>query len=76
MTVNISIEDGEDIVGYQATLEFDTSALRYVSDVNGDYLPSGAFVVPSILKGDNVTIGATALNGSSDGDGTLGDYHI
>ena len=40
---SLNIADGENVAGYQATVTFDISALRYVSSANGDYLPAGAF---------------------------------
>ena len=69
--VNVSIVGGENVGGYQFTLEFDSTALRYVSSINGDYLPPGAFFVPPVVSGNKVTLGATSLAGVSSGDGTL-----
>ena len=51
--------------------EFDTSALKYVESVDGDYLPPGAFFVPPVVSGNTVTLAAASLSGESDGDGTL-----
>ena len=62
---------GETVAGYQATVAFDTSALRYVSSANGDYLPTGAFFVPPAVDGNRVTLASTALAGVGNGDGTL-----
>ncbi len=84
-TVNISIADGQNVGGYQATVEFDPTALRYVESANGDYLPTGAFFVPPVIlenrKWDSlqgkdvsrptVTLGATSLAGVSSGNGSL-----
>ena len=70
-TFSLDIKDGENVAGYQATVEIDTSALRYVDSANGDYLPDGAFDVPAIVDANRVTLAATALAGESDGDGTL-----
>ena len=71
LVLNLNVADGEDVAGYQATVQFDTTALRYVSSANGSYLPAGAFVVPPVVSGNQVTLGATSLNGGSQGDGTL-----
>ena len=49
LTVNISITEGQNIGGYQAAVEFDPTALRYVESANGDYLPPGAFFVPPVI---------------------------
>ena len=43
LTLNLNITAGEAVAGYQVTLRFDPTALRYVESSNGDYLPDGAF---------------------------------
>lgn len=70
-TVNVDIALGENVAGYQVSLAFDATALRYVSRSNGDYLPPGAFVVPTGNVVDRVLLSAQALAGTSDGNGTL-----
>ena len=67
----LNITAGENVAGYQATLHFDHTALRYVASANGDYLPAGSFFVPPVVEANRVTLGATALAGVSSGDGTL-----
>ena len=71
LTFSLNITDGENVAGYQATVEYNTSALRYVESVNGDYLPPGAFFVPPVVSENKVTLGASSLAGVSNGDGTL-----
>ena len=87
VTVNISITEGQNVGGYQATVEFDPTALRYVESINGDYLPPGAFFVPPVVSEKQrrvitpttnrlvsypiVTLGAAALAGTANGHGTL-----
>ena len=71
LTLSLKITGGENVSGYQATVSFDTTALRYVKSTNGDYLPQGAFFVPPVVKGNTVTLAATALAGESNPDGTL-----
>ena len=68
---NLNITDGEAVAGYQATLQFDTTALRYVSGANGDFLPAGAFFVEPVVEGNFVKLNAASLAGESNGDGTL-----
>ena len=71
LTINVGIVEGENVGGYQVTVGFDTTALRYVDSANGDYLPASAFFVPPIVDRNSVQLGATALAGVSNGDGTL-----
>ena len=71
LTLNLNITGGENIAGYQATVEFDATKLRFVSSENSDYLPTGSFAVPAIVKGNTVIIAATSLAGEKTGDGTL-----
>ena len=68
---SLNIADGENIAGYQATVGFNSTVLRYVESANGDYLPTGAFFVPPVVKENRVTLAATTLAGTSGGSGTL-----
>ena len=70
LAINVSIIDGEDIGGYQLTVRFDPTALRYVKSTNGDYLPPGSFSGPPTVETDRVTLGAISSTGAV-GDGTL-----
>ena len=71
LTLSLDIAAGEDVVGYQASVHFDSTALRYVESAIGDYLPEGSFFVPPVFEGNRVTLGGTAFAGVSTGDGTL-----
>ena len=71
LTFSLKIADAENVAGYQATVSYDTTALRYVESANGDYLPSGAFFIPPVAEGNTVTLAASSLAGESKGDGTL-----
>ena len=71
LTLALNIADGENVAGYQATVQFDSSALRFISSTIGDYLPPGAFPLPATASGNMVTLAATSLAGESNGDGTL-----
>ena len=68
---SINISYGESVAGYQATVQFDTTALRFVESTNGDYLPDGAFFVKPKVGGNLVKLNAASLAGESNGDGTL-----
>ena len=72
LMVNINITGGADVAGYQITVNFDPTALEYVSGGNADYLPAGAFGVPPTVTESSVTIAATSLTGAPpEADGTL-----
>ena len=71
LILELNIANGKTVAGYQATVQFDTSALRYVESANGDYLSSGAFFVPPVVSGNKVTLGATSFGEVSSGNGTL-----
>ena len=70
-TVNLSIVEGQNVGGYQLTVGFDETLLRYVESANGNYLPLGSFFVPPVVSEKSVTLSATSLTGTSSGDGTL-----
>ena len=68
-TISLDIEGGENMVGCQATVVFDSTALRYFSSAIGDYLSDG-FLVTSVVEEGYVTVAPIAFVGSN-GDGTL-----
>ena len=70
----LNITGGEAVAGYQATVQFDTTALRYVSSGNGDYLPAGAFFVDPVVEGNLIKLNAASLAGENNGDGTLAQF--
>ena len=69
-TVSLEIVGGENVVGYQATVVFDSTAIRYFSSAVGDYL-SDSFLVTPVVDEGYVTVASTGLVGSN-GDGVLG----
>ena len=71
LTLNLNITGGENVAGYQTTVQFDDTALQYISSANADYLLEGAFAVPAVITDNTVTVAATSLSGESRGDGTL-----
>ena len=71
LELSLKIAKGKNVAGYQATMSFDTTALRYVGSSNGNYLPTETYVLPPVLTGNTLTLAATSLSGKSQGDGTL-----
>ena len=71
LRLNLNITAGEAVAGYQVTLRFDPTALRYVESSNGDYLPDGAFFLQPVVNRDRVELASSTLTGVSNGGGTL-----
>ena len=71
LSVDVSIVNGKSVGGYQISVDFDETALRYIESVNADYLPPGAFAVPPDVSDGKITFAATSLTGTGNGDGTL-----
>ena len=71
LTFNVDIASQSDIDGYQFTLTFDPTVLRYVASANGDYLLADTFVVPARVGAGQVTLVAVSLAGGRTGTGTL-----
>ena len=70
-TINVSIENGQNIGGYQFSVIYDSNVLRYVGSANEDYLPTGAFPIPPIEDENKITLAATSVAGTANGDGNL-----
>ena len=72
LNVDIHIADAQSVVGYELTVGFDPTVLRYIGGGNADYLPEGAFTLTPIVRNNAVYIGATSVIGAaSDSKGKL-----
>ena len=71
LRLSLNIADGANVAGFQATVGFDPTALRYVSGTNGGYLPTGAFFMPPVVEENRVTLAVTTLAEAQHGDGAL-----
>ena len=72
LQVRIEISGAADVSGYDVTLVFDPTALKYVSSANADYLPAGAFVAPTQVTTNSVYLSAVSLSGAANAaSGTL-----
>ena len=71
ITFSLNITDGENISGYQATLHFDPSVLRYVESKLGDYLTTNSFFISPIVEKNSITLAASSSGTESKGDGSL-----
>lgn len=64
-SVQVNITAGSNVGGYQATVEYDPTALRYVESANGDYLPEGSFFLEPIVDENSVQVAGTSLTSAS-----------
>ncbi len=71
LTLSINIGYGQNVAGYQATVHFDSTALRYVASGIGDYLPDTTYVIPPVIDEGSVTLAATSFAEETQNDGTL-----
>ncbi len=85
LTFSLNIAGGENVVGYQATVLFDPTALDYVRSDNSDYLLADTFIANPVVDyywieetyfdegrpEGSVTLAANTLAGAANGDGTL-----
>ena len=85
LTLNLEIANGKNVAGYQASVTFDPSVLRYKEGGNGNYLSADAFFADPIIYyhwlGDRFSddsillhrliIGGNTLTQARNGDGTL-----
>ena len=65
LVVTVDIAKGREVGGYQGTVQFDTTALRYVSLTHGTYLSGQVLDIPTRARENKITfakiaIGATA----------------
>ena len=65
MNVRIQITDAQKVSGYELTVGFDPTVLRYIEGTNADYLPAGAFAIRPIVFDKTVYIAATSITGAA-----------
>ena len=72
INVNIQIANGQNVAGYELTVGFDPTALRYIEGANADYLPAESFAVSPIVSHNTIYVAATSIFGvASAHSGTL-----
>ena len=71
LTLSINIADGQIVTGYQATVHFDATVLRFVESSIGNYLPAPAYVIEPVVDEGIVMLAATSFAEESHNDGTL-----
>ena len=60
MFLNIQIREAGSVSGYELTVGFDSTALRYIEGANADYLPADAFTIPPIVTENTAYMTATS----------------
>ena len=72
LKVSLNIKGAAGVSGYDVTVGFDPTALRYVESANADYLPAGGFVAPAQVTANSVYLSAISLAGVANAaEGTL-----
>lgn len=71
LTFNIEIVGGKNVAGYQLTVEFDATAMRYISSTNGDYLSGDTYRMPPIIDENQVTFASSSFTENRNGNGIL-----
>lgn len=71
LTFNIEIVGGKNVAGYQLTVEFPATALRYISGTNGDYLSGDTYDMPPVLDENQVTFVSSSFTENRNGNGIL-----
>ena len=75
-TINVAIENGQNVAGYQVMVLYDPTALEAVRFNSGDYLPTDAFFGgawrQTLTPQKRVRFAATSSPSEINGDGILG----
>ena len=65
LTLSLNIAKGDTVAKYQVTVQFDSTALRYVGSNNAENLPEGDAGVPPVVDGNNITLSGTRTAGAN-----------
>lgn len=71
LTFNINMAGSQNVTGYQLTLQYDATALRYISSTSGAEIIKSLPAMPPVLKENSVTFAESTAAGSRIEDGTL-----
>ena len=69
--ININVVGGQDVRGYEISVEYDRNSLSYVSHAHGDYLSEKVYKGPIIRKLGSVSFSNVSTAEAGEGDGTL-----
>ncbi len=72
LVITVDIADGFSVAGYEGTIEFDPTALRYISLSHGTFLSSQVLSLPTEVEEDQVSFAQIAIETpASTAEGTL-----
>ena len=69
--IDVNIIGGQDVRGYNITIQYDSTSLQYVSHTHSDYLSDEVFEGPTVSKQGEVSFSTVSLADTGSGDGTL-----
>ena len=69
--IDVNILGGQDVRGYEISVEYDRNSLSYVSHAHGDYLSDKVYKGPIIRKLEKVFFSNVSTADAGEGDGTL-----
>ena len=69
--LNIDVAEAKNVKGYQVTMDFDTTILRYVSSEKGDYLPADASFATKDVYPNRLKLISKSTDAVRKEDGTL-----
>ena len=69
--LNIDVAEAKNVKGYQVTMDFDTTILRYVSSEKGDYLPADASFATKDVYPNRLKLISKSTDAMRKEDGTL-----
>lgn len=71
LNINVDITGATNIFGYEMTIVFDPSALRYVEAVHAGYLPTGSYDVSPKTSASKVYLASASGTPAAANNGTL-----
>ncbi len=71
LKINVNVTDANNITGFQVTIDFDTTALRYISSENGGFLPGDVHIDTKVVYPNRVKLESTTSTGLGIGNGPL-----
>ncbi|MDE0019579.1 MAG: cohesin domain-containing protein [Candidatus Poribacteria bacterium] len=70
-SITVDIANAQNVAGYQVSLQFDSEALQYISWEQGTYLSGDIFVIPTVIKENQVSFASTAGTMATETEGSL-----